>query len=86
MESELKTLIRRAGQSEPEAADTLSSLLYHELHRLAEHQLRRAGGSAVTIGATTLLHEAYLNVAGRAERSGDVAFADRARLRLGVAS
>jgi RNA polymerase sigma factor (TIGR02999 family) len=79
VESELETLIRRAGQSEQGAVDTLFALLYHELHRLAEHHLRRAGGSAVTIGPTTLLHEAYLNVAGRTDRAGDVAFADRAR-------
>ena len=54
--------------------DELFSLLYGELHRLAEHALRRDGGS-LTVGPTTLLHEAYLNIAGRS----DVAFADRSR-------
>ena len=54
--------------------DELFALLYGELHRLAEHALRRNGG-ALTVGPTTLLHEAYLNMAGRT----DVAFADRSR-------
>jgi len=54
--------------------DELFSLLYGELHRLAEHALRRDGG-ALTVGPTTLLHEAYLNMAGRP----DVAFVDRSR-------
>lgn len=73
MESNLDTLIRRADQADPAAADQLFALLYAELHRLAEINLRRAG-SAMTLGATTLLHEAYLNIAGR-----DLAFEDRAR-------
>ncbi len=48
----------------PDDADRLFALLYHELHTLAEHHLRR-GGSGLTLGTTTLLHEAYLNIAGR---------------------
>lgn len=74
METELDTLIRRADQADPAAADELFALLYHELHRLAEINLRRVG-AAYTLGTTTLLHEAYLNIAGRP----DVAFADRSR-------
>jgi RNA polymerase sigma factor (TIGR02999 family) len=74
VEQELGALIRRADQADRAAADRLFEVLYHELHRLAEHNLRRAG-SALTLGTTTLLHEAYLNIAGRA----DVAFPDRSR-------
>jgi RNA polymerase sigma factor (TIGR02999 family) len=74
VETELEALMRRADQADARAADQLFALLYHELHRLAEHNLRRAGAS-VTLGPTTLLHEAYLNVSGRR----DVAFPDRAR-------
>lgn len=74
MEKDVEALIRRADQADREAADTLFAMLYNELHRLAEHHLRR-GGSGLTLGATTLLHEAYLNVAGR----GAVAFADQPR-------
>ena len=74
MEQELEALIRRADRADRHAADLLFAILYEELHRLAEHHLRRAG-SGVTLGPTTLLHEAYLNVAGR----GEVAFPDRSR-------
>ena len=74
MEQELEALIRRADQADQEAADKLFALLYRELHRLAEHSLRRAG-SALTLGTTTLLHEAYLDIAGREH----LAFADQSR-------
>jgi RNA polymerase sigma factor (TIGR02999 family) len=74
VETQIETLIRLADQHDPAAADELFALLYRELHRLAEHNLRRSG-SGLTLGATTLIHEAYLNIAGRE----DVAFADRAR-------
>ena len=43
----------------------LFTTLYHELHRVARRQLR-AGSAGVTLGATTLLHECYLDMAGRA--------------------
>jgi RNA polymerase sigma factor (TIGR02999 family) len=69
-----QTLIRRADEADREAADKLFAMLYHELRRLAEHNLRRAN-SPLTLGTTTLLHEAYLNIAGRE----NIAFADRPR-------
>jgi DNA-directed RNA polymerase specialized sigma24 family protein len=56
------------------AAEHLFQALYGELHRLAEHQLRRSGPE-LTMGATTLLHEAYLHLSGRE----GVRFPDRAR-------
>jgi RNA polymerase sigma factor (TIGR02999 family) len=79
---EFQALIRRADAADREAADTLFALLYNELHRLAEFTLRRPGAS-VTLGTTTLLHEAYLNIAGRenvafTERSRFLAYASRA--------
>ena len=82
MAEEIESLIRRADQADREATDKLFAILYHELHRLAEHNLRRAGPS-LTLGTTTLLHEAYLNIAGReniafAERSRFLAYASRA--------
>jgi RNA polymerase sigma factor (TIGR02999 family) len=70
---EIDALIRRADAADRQAADQLFALLYNELHRLAEHTLRRPGAS-VTLGTTTLLHEAYLNIAGR-----DVVFSERSR-------
>jgi len=52
----------------------LFAACYEELHRLAERRLRR-DGAELTLGATTLLHEAYLDISTRAV----VAFPDRAR-------
>jgi RNA polymerase sigma factor (TIGR02999 family) len=71
---EIEALIRRADQADREATDQLFAILYQELHGLAERSLHRAGTS-LTLGATTLLHEAYLNIAGRE----NVAFAHRSR-------
>src|SRR5919201_59169 len=70
----IQELISGADAGDARAAEQLFATLYAELHRLAEHHLRR-GGSALTLGPTTLLHEAYLNGAGR----DDVAFADQSR-------
>ena len=47
------------------STDALFSTLYHELHRLARRQLARRGISA-SLSVTTLLHEAYIDMAGRA--------------------
>lgn len=75
----LATNLARAERGESAARDALFTALYQELHRLAQSHLRRSGG-ALTISATTLLHEAYLDLAGR-----DAAFPDRNRF-LGYAS
>src|SRR4029077_16250931 len=74
MEQGFEALIRRADQADREATDKLFAILYHELHGLAERSLRRVGAS-LTLGTTTLLHEAYLNIAGRE----NIAFPDRPR-------
>src|SRR5262249_23412480 len=50
------------------------SALYAELHRLASRELARRGPDA-SLGVTTLLHEAYLDMAARDRGS----FPDRAR-------
>jgi RNA polymerase sigma factor (TIGR02999 family) len=60
--------------------DDLFVALYDDLHRLAAVQLRRSG-TDLTLGATTLLHEAYLDLATR----DPVAFPDQARF-LGYAA
>jgi RNA polymerase sigma factor (TIGR02999 family) len=72
VESTISSLIDSAERGERSARDALFTALYSELHGLAERQLARSG---VTLGATTLLHEAYLAISGR-ER---VVFPDRAR-------
>ncbi len=57
-------LIRTAEGGDAAAAGALFSALYDELHAIAERQLRR-GGTELTLGTTTLLHEAYLNITER---------------------
>jgi len=69
----IASLIVAAERGDAASAEALFTALYQELHRLARRQLR--GGSAGTsLGATTLLHECYLDMAGRA-----AAFPDRQR-------
>jgi RNA polymerase sigma factor (TIGR02999 family) len=74
MDAPIGELIRNATGGDREAADTLFAALYRELHGLAERELRR-GGPDLTLGTTTLLHEAYLNIA----RREGVGFASRAQ-------
>ena len=59
---------------EGETRQQLFASLYDELRRIAKRELRNRG-SSLTLGATTLLHEVYLNLR---ERQG-VVFPDRAR-------
>jgi RNA polymerase sigma factor (TIGR02999 family) len=62
---------------DPSSADgdkeRLFGVLYADLRRLADRELRRCPGARVS--PTTLVHEAYLNIAGREE----VNFSDPAR-------
>ncbi len=72
-EAHLARDIRAADAGDASAADQLFAALYAELHRMAKRQLHRnAYGS--TLGATTLLHEAYVDLSGR-----NAGFPDRAR-------
>ena len=64
MERAISTLIASAEHGDRSASDALFTALYAELHRLAQAQLRRNAGN-LTLGTTTLLHEAYLDLAGR---------------------
>jgi RNA polymerase sigma factor (TIGR02999 family) len=73
-------LVAAAEQGDRAAADTLFATLYDELHRMARRELARRG-AGVTLGATTLLHEAYLDIS---DREG-AAFPDRNRF-MGYAS
>jgi RNA polymerase sigma factor (TIGR02999 family) len=57
-------LIRAADAADAVKAGELFATLYRELHAIAERELRR-GGRDLTLGTTTLLHEAYLNFAAR---------------------
>ena len=74
MESTLSSLIEAAEAGYGSATEALFSALYSELHRMARRQLARGGG-AVSLSVTTLLHEAYLDMAARS----NVQFPDEAR-------
>jgi len=63
----ITTLIESAEQGDEVSAGRLFTLLYGELHRLAKRQLARQ--SDISISATTLIHEAYLDMAGQEGRS-----------------
>ena len=74
MEPTISSLIAVAESGDRAASDALFSTLYAELHRMARGQLARNAGE-LTLGTTTLLHEAYLDIA---VREGKV-FPDRGR-------
>src|SRR3954470_20582421 len=72
--ADLTTLLASAELGDRAAADALFTALYEELHRMARRELSRRG-AGVTLGATTLLHDAYLDISGRE----GAAFPDRNR-------
>jgi len=71
--SDLTTLLASAERGDRPAADALFTALYDELHRMARRELSKRG--AITLGATTLLHDAYLDISARE----GAAFPDRHR-------
>jgi RNA polymerase sigma factor (TIGR02999 family) len=79
-DSSITALLASAEQGDRAAADALFTALYAELHRMARRELSKRG-SGVTLGATTLLHDAYLDIANREGPS----FPDRNRF-MGYAS
>lgn len=79
MERPLSTLIQSADGGDGQASEALFAALYRELRGLARRELARSGPGAA-LGVTSLLHEAYLDMAQR-----EVAFPDRARF-LGYAA
>jgi RNA polymerase sigma factor (TIGR02999 family) len=73
MEPPLAALFEAAERGDHSAADLLFSALYTELHRIAKRELARQ--AVPSLGATTLLHEAYIEMAGKE----GISFPDRAR-------
>ena len=73
LDSRLDELVQSAELGDAGAREQLFAVLYRELHRLAQRELRR--GAYLTMSPTTLLHETYLNLAERR----NVSFPDRAR-------
>jgi len=74
LDSTLTSLMEAAERGDQSAADALFSALYSQLRRLAKCELSRQG-VPLSLGATTLLHKAYIEMAGN---EGAV-FPDRAR-------
>lgn len=74
MELTLASLIEAAERGDQPAADALFTALYSELHRVAKRELARQG-VAISLGATTLLHQTYIEMAAREGTS----FPDRVR-------
>jgi len=60
------------GRRDPAAARGLFETLYADLHRVARRELRRQSATDA-LGATTLLHEAFLDLS----KNQGIAFADR---------
>jgi RNA polymerase sigma factor (TIGR02999 family) len=63
-QGQITSLILSTESGDRSAADALFAALYSELHRLAKSQLARNGQGA-SLSPTTLLHEVYLDIAGR---------------------
>jgi RNA polymerase sigma factor (TIGR02999 family) len=73
LQEQLERLIQSAEHGDARSREELFTVLYGELHRLAQRELRR--NASLTMSPTTLLHETYLNLSGR--QAG--VFPDRAR-------
>ena len=74
MELPLSTPMLSTGYNGGQFSEALFATLYRELRGIARRELARSGPGAA-LGATSLLHEAYLDIA---HREG-MAFPDRAR-------
>jgi RNA polymerase sigma factor (TIGR02999 family) len=74
VEQTISSLIDAAESGDDAATDQLFSTLYSELHRMAKREMARRGGG-MSLGATTLLHDAYLQIAAR----DGATFPDQAR-------
>ncbi|MBI3476063.1 MAG: sigma-70 family RNA polymerase sigma factor [Acidobacteria bacterium] len=74
VEPTISSLIGAVERGDRTASERLFGVLYAELHRTAKRELARRSG-AVSLSATTLLHEAYLAMSSR----GDPKFPDELR-------
>jgi RNA polymerase sigma factor (TIGR02999 family) len=71
----ISELVAAADRGDAQANAALFARLYADLHRQAASQLRRLANPKLTLGATTVLHEFYLDLSGREAAH----FPDRAR-------
>ena len=74
MDSLFPELIKATERGDEAAKESLFAALYDELHRIARRELGK-NGACLSLGVTTLLHEAYLDLANRHGPE----FPDRAR-------
>ena len=74
MKETISSLIAAAERGDQASSAALFPALYAELHRMAKRELRRLAPGA-TLGATSVLHEAYLDISRREHLD----FPDRAR-------
>jgi RNA polymerase sigma factor (TIGR02999 family) len=88
LDAPIEALIRNADAGDAAAAEALFASLYDELHTIAARELRR-GGADLTLGTTTLLHEAYLKLSAAEgahfeNRAHFLTYASRAMRRLTI--
>ena len=75
MDSLLTAMISAADAGDRAATKHLFSVLYDELRAIARREVRRAAGKHMSLGVTSLLHQAYVVMGARE----GAAFPDRAR-------
>jgi RNA polymerase sigma factor (TIGR02999 family) len=64
VDTSISSLFASLERGDRAAGEALFAALYAELHRIAKRELARNGGG-MTLGATSLLHEAYLDISQR---------------------
>jgi RNA polymerase sigma factor (TIGR02999 family) len=64
LNTSIDSLIALANSGDRSAHQQLFDILYDDLHRLARRELHRRGAN-LSLGVTTLLHEAYLDISKR---------------------
>jgi len=64
MDIALASLFERADAGDAQAKEQIFAALYQQLRRLARREVARQGG-AMTLGATTLLHEVFIDMSQR---------------------
>jgi RNA polymerase sigma factor (TIGR02999 family) len=70
----IAALVASADGGDPRAAEELFTALYSELQGIARRELARRGGRNPALGVSSLIHQAYLAMAG-----GAAEFPDRGR-------
>jgi RNA polymerase sigma-70 factor (ECF subfamily) len=68
---EVTQLLRASRAGDRAALDRVVPLVYDDLRRAARRQLARRRGGAQSVQPTTLVHEAYLKLAGNAPSATD---------------